>query len=292
MKVAIHGRVLKDQVLPQIQELLSHLSRLQIDFIIYHQFAVFLNEKGIIDLASNFLFSSSDDLDGIDLFLSVGGDGTLLESVTFAVAKDIPVMGINAGRLGFLATMNLDDIAALALIIHTKEYIYEQRTLLELRSTPDLFGSSNFALNEFSITKQDTSSMIVVHTYINGQFLNSYWADGLIISTPTGSTAYALSCGGPVIMPDSNSFVIAPISPHNLNVRPLIVDDNSLISFRIEGRSRNFLISLDSRSMAADADIELSVARCSSMLRLARPTGHSFLETLRKKLNWGVDFRN
>jgi NAD+ kinase len=201
-------------------------------------------------------------------------------------------MGINTGRLGFLANTPSDRIKEGVDAVFNGYYELDERTLLQLESDIDIFSGTNIGLNEFTITKRDTSSMIVVHTYINGEYLNSYWADGLIVSTPTGSTGYSLSVGGPVVMPHSNSFIIAPISPHNLNVRPLIVPDDCIISFEIEGRSKNFMVSLDSRSKVVDSSVQMAVHRCNYKVSLIRLNGINFLNTLRAKLNWGLDVRN
>ena len=224
--------------------------------------------------------------------ISAGGDGTFLETVTLVREKDIPILGINTGTLGFLATTPKDNIKAVLDAVFSGFYTIEERTLIALESEPSIFGELNFAMNEFTITKRDTASMIIVHTYLNGDYLNSYWADGLIVATPTGSTGYSLSVGGPVVDPRTNNFIIAPISPHNLNVRPLIVSDGSVISFEIAGRSKNFLVSLDSRSMVVDASIQMAVRKCEFNVKLVKLAGESFLKTLRAKLNWGLDTRN
>jgi NAD+ kinase len=237
-------------------------------------------------------FNSYEQLEGINFLLSLGGDGTFLESVTYSRNKEIPILGINTGRLGFLAATPKqkmkEDIAQLL----QGKYSIEDRSLIKLETDNSLFNGLNFALNEFSILKKDSSSMIVVHTFIDDVFLNSYWADGLIVATPTGSTAYALSCGGPVVLPSSSNFVIAPISPHNLNVRPLIVSDTSKLSFKIEGRSKNFLVCLDSRSKTVSADVNLTLKKEDFKAKIVRIENYNFLNTLREKLNWGLDQRN
>jgi NAD+ kinase len=238
------------------------------------------------------LYHSQEDLGQPDFFLSFGGDGTLLEAVTHIGEKQTPIVGINTGRLGFLANTSPNELQNMLDCLYKGYYTFDDRMLISVVSDQDIFEGINFGLNEFAITKRDTSSMIVVHTYLNGEYLNSYWADGLIVSTPTGSTGYALSCGGPVVMPQSNLFIVAPVSPHNLNVRPLIVADDSVISFSIEGRSKNFLVSLDSRSRVIDSSVQIAVKRERFKARLVKLQEHNFLTTLRQKLSWGLDTRN
>jgi NAD+ kinase len=224
--------------------------------------------------------------------ISIGGDGTLLETVAYVGARETPILGINTGRLGFLATTAPGQIKDAVSSLYNNYFTLEERSLIHLDTDRELFDGLSFGLNEFTITKRDTASMIVVHTYIDGEYLNSYWADGLIVATPTGSTGYSLSCGGPVVLPQSGNFIISPVSPHNLNVRPLVVSDNSVISFEIQGRSKNYLVSLDSRSRVVDASIGLAVRKESFRARLVQLDGNNFLQTLRNKLNWGLDVRN
>jgi NAD+ kinase len=223
---------------------------------------------------------------------SVGGDGTLLETVTYIGSREIPILGINTGRLGFLATTSPYQVKSAIHALFNGYFTYDDRTLIHVESDRDVFDGVNFGLNEFTIIKRDTSSMIVVKTFIDGEYLNTYWADGIIIATPTGSTGYSLSCGGPVVLPQSNNFIISPVSPHNLNVRPMVVSDNSIISFEIQGRSKNYLISLDSRSRVVEASVQLAVRKESFKARLVKLNGDNFLHTLRNKLNWGLDARN
>jgi NAD+ kinase len=203
-------------------------------------------------------------------------------------------LGINTGRLGFLATTTQSMIDAAAQALADGTYEIEKRLLVRLETAVDVdvFDGLNFALNEFTVLKQDTSSMITVHAYLNGEFLNSYWADGLIIATPTGSTGYSLSCGGPVVVPQSKNLIITPVSPHNLNVRPLVVADDSVITLEVEGRSNYFLVSLDSRSATVEAGLRLTIRKEDFKARLIKLDGSSFVNTLRKKLNWGLDARN
>ncbi|HEX8545639.1 MAG TPA: NAD kinase [Cytophagaceae bacterium] len=290
MKIAIHGRPFPDDNLPFIRGMFDYLAIKKVSMQLYAPFANFLEKKGIY--VKSKLYTTGAELLKPDFILSVGGDGTLLETVTFVKKKEIPILGINAGRLGFLATTPREKITESLDALFTGDFRYDDRSLIRLESEEDIFNGLNFGLNEFTILKKDTSSMIVVHTYIDGEYLNSYWADGLIVSTPTGSTGYSLSCGGPLVLPQSNNFIIAPVSPHNLNVRPIIVSDNSVISFKIEGRGKNVLVSLDSRSKTVPASITLKVKKESFKARLVEVQGYNFLETLRNKLNWGLDLRN
>jgi NAD+ kinase len=238
------------------------------------------------------VFTRETSLKDVNYVLSLGGDGTLLDAVTYVGALQIPIMGINMGRLGFLASVPYAQLDMAIDSLLKGHFTLEDRSLIHLDSDQEVFDGINFGLNEFSIVKRDTSSMIAVHTYIDGEYLNSYWADGLIVATPTGSTGYSLSCGGPVMMPQTNNFVISPVCPHNLNVRPLVVSDKSVISFEIEGRSTRYLVSLDSRSRPVDASIQLAVRRENFNARLVKLNQVNFLTTLRTKMHWGLDQRN
>jgi len=290
MKIAIHGRTFNSEAIPYIQELFDNLKLREADILVYKHFATFLDKSGIRYDAQ--LYSCGIELEGADFLFSIGGDGTFLESVTFAGPQYIPLLGINTGRLGFLATTPQEKIQEAIASIYNHSYNFEERTLIHVDSDVDLFNGVNFALNEFAILKRDTSSMIVVHTYINGEYLNSYWADGLIVATPTGSTGYSLSCGGPLVMPSTNNFILSPVSPHNLNVRPMIVPDSSVLSFEIEARNKNFLISLDSRSKSVPVKTKLTVRREKFKAKIVELEGYNYFQTLRNKLNWGLDLRN
>lgn len=291
MRIAIHGKTFKDEALPHLKLLFEILKANLAEIIVYEPLAVLLAKKKTATYAKG-IYKEHHELEGIDFVFTIGGDGTLLDAVTFVREKEIPILGINAGRLGFLATTQPYEIETALRDFFDKKYTFEDRTLIHLDSGNDIFGGINFGLNEFTILKKDTSSMIVVHAYIDEVYLNSYWADGLIVSTPTGSTGYSLSCGGPLVMPGSKNFIISPISPHNLNVRPMVVSDDSVISFRIESRSKNILIALDSRSKSIPHTTTLSVRKETFCARLVQLHTYSFLETLRSKLNWGLDMRN
>jgi NAD+ kinase len=224
--------------------------------------------------------------------ISLGGDGTMLDTVTMVRDSGIPVLGINYGRLGFLANIGKEEIQGVIETIAERKYVLDKRTLIHLEANIPLFGKSPYALNEFTIHKKDSSPMIKIHTYLNGEFLNTYWSDGIIVATPTGSTGYSLSCGGPVVFPDSSSFVITPVSPHNLNIRPIIVPDNNIISFELEGRTDGFICTLDSRKEIIGKEVQLAVKKENFDINLIRLNENNFLQTLRSKLSWGLDKRN
>jgi NAD+ kinase len=291
MKVALHGLALKSEYFLKVKSLFSVLAQFKFETFVTKQF-----EKQLLafpDLKSKFrVLENKAEMSQMDLMISIGGDGTLLDTVCQVGSLEIPILGLNTGRLGFLATVATDTIEEAINFLAEGNFQLESRTLISLESSKSLFGRHNFALNEFTIHKRDTSSMITVHTYIDGKYLNSYWADGLIIATPTGSTGYSLSCGGPLISPEAKNFVITPVSPHNLNVRPIIVSDASEISFTIEGRSEKFLISLDSRSTSISSEVKLVVKKESFEAKLIKLPNYNFFDTLREKLNWGFDMRN
>lgn len=291
MVIGIHGRDFTEETVPYIQqvfqELKKHAAQLYISDHFLQQLQKFSIETG---QANN--FKRGDDLRYLDFFLTLGGDGTLLEAVTYVGRTEVPILGINMGRLGFLATIAKNEIAKAIDCLFRNHYTIETRSLLKLISNKYLFEGTNFGLNDFTILKKDTSSMIVVHTYINGEFLNSYWADGLIMATPTGSTGYSLSCGGPLILPESGNFVITPVSAHNLTVRPIVVPDNCEISFRVEGRTNNFLISLDARFETVDDTADLKIVKEGFYAKLVRLEEDNYFKTIRQKLHWGKDIRN
>lgn len=292
MKIAIYSRVIEDDHRMHVSNLMEELTKAGIAPVIYQPFMDQL--KSGVKLPENAsFFSNSDDLDdSIDFLISLGGDGTLLDTVTLVRDKNIPVLGVNFGRLGFLATVGRDELKSAVQSLAHRTMIIEKRSLIHLDGNKPLFGQVPYGLNEFAIHKTDTSPMIKIHTYLNGEFLNTYWADGLIVSTPTGSTGYSLSCSGPVVFPDSASFVITPVAPHNLNVRPIVVPDNNIISFEVEGRTDHFICALDSRRELVDKKVQLAVRKEDFTLSLVRLNENNFLQTLRNKLSWGLDTRN
>lgn len=291
MKVALHGLALKSEYFLKVKSLFSVLAKFKFEVFVTKQFEKQLSV--FPDLKSKFkILENKTEMSQMNLMISIGGDGTLLDTVCQVGNLEIPILGLNTGRLGFLATVATDTIEEAINFLAEGNFQLESRTLISLESDKPLFGRHNFALNEFTIHKRDTSSMITVHTYIDGKYLNSYWADGLIISTPTGSTGYSLSCGGPLISPEARNLVITPVSPHNLNVRPIIVSDESEISFTIEGRTEKFLISLDSRSTSISSEVKLLVKKEKFEAKLIKLPNYHFFDTLREKLNWGFDMRN
>ncbi|MCL6259253.1 NAD kinase [Aquiflexum sp. TKW24L] len=291
MKITLHGIGVQKEVLPQISLLFELLKNKNIDLHLTESLQKSLKKNGFSSLGLKSI-TQKNPIKGSDFMISIGGDGTLLDTVCLVGKNEIPILGVNTGRLGFLATVAKENIESSIEELINGDFSIESRTLLKLESDVPLFNGLNFGLNEFTIHKRDTSSMITVHTYINDLYLNSYWADGLIIATPTGSTGYSLSCGGPLITPGARNFVITPVSPHNLNVRPIVVSDDNEISFRIEGRSEKFLISLDSRSTPIDASVKLKVKKAEFSAKLVKFASYSYFDTLRQKLNWGFDMRN
>jgi NAD+ kinase len=292
MKIAIYSRGLEENQHQEINLLLKELIQHDVEPVFYQDF--FNKFYSAVDLKSKYsTFNSSDDLDdSIDCMISLGGDGTLLDTVTLVRDKGTPVLGINYGRLGFLANIGKGDLKTAIDALVSRTYVIDKRTLIHLDANVPLFGDVPYGLNEFTLLKQDSSSMIKIHTYLNGEFLNTYWADGLIVATPTGSTGYSLSCNGPVVFPDSGSFVITPVAPHNLNIRPIVVPDDTIISFEVEGRTDAFLCTLDSRREIVTKEIQLAVRKETFGINLIRLNENNFLQTLRNKLSWGLDVRN
>lgn len=287
MRIGIHGRDFQHPHF--IESILEHLHRHRVEVWVSDKLKKLLPPSRARKAK---MFRLGDSLRSLQAFLSIGGDGTMLESVTYIGKTQVPVLGINTGRLGFLATVAREEAADALQQLLAGEYTTENRTLLALKSNVPLFDGVNFALNDFTIMKKDTSSMIHVDVYVNRQLLNSYWADGIILATPTGSTGYSLSCGGPLVHPASESFVITPVSPHTLTARPVVVNNEAEISFKIRGRTSRFLVSLDSRFETVNDAIRLSVKKAPFHLRLIQRPGDQYFDTLQKKLNWGRDPRN
>lgn len=292
MTIAIFGTPYPEHFTKYIKHLIKRLEAEHIKIIIEEKFNKFL-QKSIHFSNDVETFSSKESLsDTTDFLFSIGGDGTLLKAVTFIRKSNIPIMGINTGRLGFISSISAGQIDDAVNDIIKGKYKINERALLELTTNKNLFKEKNFALNEVAISKKDTSSMIRIDTYINNEFLNTYWADGLVISTPTGSTGYSLSCGGPIIMPGTNNIIITPNAPHNLNVRPIVINDNSIIKLKVEDRDQLALVSLDSRSRAFDSDTELIIQKADFKIKLVQPQDNSFTSTIRSKLMWGLDKRS
>ncbi len=292
MKIAIYSRGLDLATPSPLAILLEALAPHDVEIHVFHQ--LLLHADLPADTASSLIpFKVSADLDAsIDCMISLGGDGTMLDVVTLVKDSGIPILGINFGRLGFLASISPDALQSAVEAIVNRTFVVDKRALIHLDSNEGLFGDTPFALNEFAIHKRDISPMIKIHTYINGEFLNTYWADGLIVSTPTGSTGYSLSCNGPILFPDAASFVITPVAPHNLNVRPIVIPDTNVVSFEIEGRADQFICALDARKEIVDKTVQLAIRKEQFCVNLVRLNENSFLSTLRTKLTWGLDKRN
>lgn len=292
MKIAIYGREFNNSVLPFVQEVFNVLEESHCPVFVYKKYLDFIKDKIKLPAATQEFTGHADLTDQADVLVSLGGDGTLLDTLSLIRDSGIPVIGINFGRLGFLASINKNEIKNAIQALQNKEYSLDKRSLLSLESKHGLFGDENFALNDITIHRRDNSAMMIIHAYMNNEFVNSYWADGLIIATPTGSTAYSLSCGGPIIYPSSQNFVITPIAPHNLNVRPLIIPDDVSLTFEVEARSAKFLVSCDSRTVTVDRSVKITLNKAAFHVNLIRLNNESYLTTLRNKLLWGIDTRN
>ena len=292
MRIAVFGR----NIIPVFYESLKHLfAILQLhgaEVTVYRPFLEYMrrqigfNPGGVTD------FLHHHELKQVDFFFSIGGDGAFLEAISLVRDSGIPMVGINSGRLGFLADVAQQELESSLERFFDAKYFLQPRSLIKLDNELGLFGDFPYALNEFTVHKQDTSQMITVHVEVGGDFLNSYWADGLIVSTPTGSTAYSLSVGGPIITPTAANFIIAPIAPHNLAIRPVVLSDSEEIKLRIEGRGERYLASLDSRSEAFGADLEMKLSKAGFSINVLQFDNQSFYSTLRNKLMWGIDKRN
>ena len=291
MKIALFGNEFPSNYIKYINHLITKLESENVELIIHHKFHDFLQDS--IDFSEETkTFERITSEENIDFLFSIGGDGTLLKAVTYVRESNIPILGINTGRLGFISSISTDQIDVAVDNVLKGEYKIRSRTVLQLETGNNLFGTTNFALNEVAIVKKDTSSMIRIDAFIDDEFLNSYWADGLLISTPTGSTGYSLSCGGPIILPGTENIIIAPIAPHNLNVRPIIINEKSSIRLKVEDRDQLALVSLDSRSRAFDSSLELIIKKADFKINLIEPKDSSFISTIRNKLMWGSDKRN
>lgn len=291
MRVALYGRLLEMGNAKYVQYLVDELSKLNYTILVFEAFMPHLHNKVDWQTLPE-TFKEIQDLDSeLDYIISFGGDGTILDIVQLVGNRPIPVVGINLGRLGFLATIGVDDLDKAVNCFKNNAFEFDERALLEVSANREMFEGQLLALNEFTLHKKDTSSMVIIHAYLNGEFLNTYWADGIIVSTPTGSTGYSLSVGGPVLMPRSSNFVIAPVAPHNLNIRPLIVPDDSVITFEIEGRAENYMCTLDGRYETVDKSIKIAIQRSKENFLLARLPDTNFIDSLRSKLLWGTDQR-
>lgn len=292
MRIAIYGRQTIQNASAELQQLFSKLIDNGCELIFFEPYYHFVKSK-INFQATVKMFSSSEEIVGkADYFFSLGGDGTLLEALAYVRNSGMPVLGINTGRLGFLTGISKEEVELLVAALKQNKFVTEKRTLVMLESPAGIFQEVNYALNDITIHKNESSAMLVVHAYINDKFLNSYHADGLIIATPTGSTAYSLSCGGPIVLPDSENFIITPIAPHNLNLRPIVIPDNSTIKLKIESRLPRFTVTMDSRSAVCQNEQALVIKKADFVFNILKLENHDFLATLRSKLTWGLDKRN
>jgi NAD+ kinase len=292
MKIAIYGRPFNNTVLPYVQQVFTALEQHDVEIFVFDELATFLNGKLTLAKPSQ-SFNRYQPLKGlIDVLLTLGGDGTLLDTVAFIRDSGIPVIGINFGRLGFLASISKNDIASAIYAVVNKQFTLDSRALLKIEADQPVFDGDRFALNDITFHKRDDSAMITIHAYMNDELLNSYWCDGIIISTPTGSTAYSLGCGGPMVLPQSGNIIVTPVAPHNLNVRPIVLSDDNVLSFEVEGRHASYLVSVDSRTVIIDKNVKFYVRKAASELNLIRLNNESYLTTLRNKLMWGIDARN
>ncbi len=293
MKIAVYGQVYENESSDYIRLLLKECKSKNVEVFIEEELYQKLRESGTTGNYNTFTKNSGLDR-SFKMFVSFGGDGTILRAVTYIRNLDIPIVGVNTGRLGFLSTLKKEEVKRVLNDFVDGKYRIEERSLVEVQADFEIpeFKEYNFALNEVSISRKDTTSMITVETYLNEEYLTSYWADGLIIATPTGSTGYSLSCGGPVINPDVKSLVITPIAPHNLNARPLVISDDTVLRMKVYGREEQHLVSLDSRIASLDNEKEITVKKANFTVKMIAYNSESFLDTLRNKLLWGQDKRN
>jgi NAD+ kinase len=294
MKIAIFGQYYQNDTRPIIRDIFLFFNNNNVELVIEEKFLKILYAEEILKKEYK-TFNDYKCLDSsFDLLVSIGGDGTILRAATYVRDSGIPILGINAGRLGFLAKVQKEDIGVFLQIVLEKKYTISERTLLSLECSPEneQISELNFALNEVTVSRKDTTSMITIDTSLNGEHLNSYWADGLIISTPTGSTGYSLSCGGPVLTPEVKGLVITPIAPHNLNARPLVIPDDTEIKLKVSGREEQYLVSLDSRIATLNNNAELTIRKTPFKINMVEIPDETFLKTLRNKLLWGEDKRN
>lgn len=292
MNVAVYGRKVNRQDLESYIQFLGILKDYGWNPVIEKNLKEHLVTKAGIPPNIDEFSSHKDLKEGIDLSFSIGGDGTFIQNVKFIRDSGVPVLGINTGRLGFLANISRDQLEEAMELVRKKEFTLQKRSLLKVETKGDLFGEENVAFNELTLQKKDTSSMITVHASLDGKYLNSYWADGLIVATPSGSTAYSLSCGGPIVTPGCQIHILTPIAPHNLNVRPMVVPDHLPIKLSIEGRERKCLISIDGHSKPISQKEEVLVNKADFMINVIRFEDNNFLDTIRNKMLWGIDKRN
>lgn len=293
MKIALYGTEAKEEYIPVFKRIFDFLNQHRVDIILPEIIGYELTRDFGFDIGSAKTFNKECvGCNDVNFLLSVGGDGTFLSAVPLSLEKMIPIAGVNCGRLGFLADITVDNLEESLLQLINGEYHLENRSMLQLVEPEDIFGHFNYAVNELTVHKLDNSSMIQIHTFINNEFLATYWADGLIIATPTGSTAYSLSVGGPIVTPNLSGLVITPIASHNLTVRPVVVPDDVEIELAVEGRGNQFRLSVDHRSVPLDFSTSIKIKKASVTVPVVKLDGHTFYSTLRNKMMWGADKRN
>jgi NAD+ kinase len=292
MKIGLFGIEFYNNYLPYYKQIVERLEKENVRISVYKPLYESMKPHVKFNKKISVFNDYQDVRENVDVMFSIGGDGTILSSVTIVRDTLIPILGINLGNLGFLSSIGKDEIDTTITEVLHNNYILDKRTLIRLHTNERLFGDLNFALNEFAVHKKDNLSMIKVHVYVNDQFLNTYWADGLIVATPTGSTGYSLSCFGPIVAPGSKNFIITPISTHNLTVRPIVLPDDSIIKLKVSGRNKQFMGGLDSRYEVFNSASELTLSKCGFRVNLIQIASASFFNTIREKLNWGIDKRN
>lgn len=296
MRIALFGRAPKTQNLPYIEVVLEKLIEEGVQIGVYRPLRDAVQQMKEEDFTEleYVVYDNEEELDNFDpdFLISLGGDGTILDATVLIQSKDIPILGINMGRLGFLANVAKGNVESSLDALFTGRFQLDFRSLLQVRTSCGKLMKPNFALNEITLARKESTSMITVHTYLNGNYLNSYWADGLIVSTPTGSTGYSLSCGGPIIMPNSDNFVLTPIAPHNLTMRPFVINDSNTLRMQVESRENEFLASLDSRIHSFTTETELLIQKADFRIALVQTELQDFPSTMRNKLSWGRDHRN
>ncbi len=293
MRAAVFGKNFDEDFKPSLSTFFNLLKKHNIELMIFEPYYQFIQKNCTNIPVIYSTFDSPFTKDNLpDIMFSIGGDGTFLDAVSYVKDKEIPIVGINSGRLGFLANISKEEIPDALNAIFNNKFTLEERTLLEVNTDKKYFNEFNFALNEVTVLKRDSGSMITIKVYANGEYLNTYWADGLILATPTGSTAYSLSLGGPIVVPGSSNFIITPIAPHNLTVRPIVLPDNYDITIKVSGRTENYLLSIDSQSVVVEKNTKICVKAASFKVKTVRIEENTFFDNIRDKLMWGFDKRN
>jgi NAD+ kinase len=292
MKIGLFGIEFYANYLQYYRQIVNKLQAEKVEIVVYEPLYEQMKAQLKFKQEPEVFSSYTDVRNNLNLLFSIGGDGCLLSSVTLIRNSGIPILGINLGNLGFLSSTAKTDIESTISDVLHNNYILDKRTLIKLNTSQNFFGEFSYALNEFTVVKKDNLSMINIHVYVNDSFLNTYWADGLVVATPTGSTGYSLSCSGPIVAPGTKAFILTPIATHNLTVRPVVIPDNSIIKLKVSGRNSQFLGGLDSRFEVIDADTEMILSKSEFEVNLVQVAASNFFNTIREKLNWGIDKRN